>query len=178
MEWFIKEEATEEQKKNTFTKIKSRAEVRLRNLCGSRHVASGIWAVGLPGVRLTSPFATEKQATVGIQRVTENVLHWPEMLALGIQDHKLTRGYQTAKRRSGLSKGQHGLTATELEERKARRQLRHAKFLARQWHAGHVTYKSCSKYQWQLLCQLWDGSLQSRAPPPQERPSIPNFSEV
>ena len=47
---FIHNEATDEQRAQSWTKNKSKAETVLRRLCGSTMMAKIIWEVGLPDI--------------------------------------------------------------------------------------------------------------------------------
>ena len=127
---FIHNEAYGTQRAQSYTKNKSRAEVRLRRLCGSVLMAKAIWAVGLPNIpeamfakeRMLDTLvpATEQQPQLGpdvlesIATATEWILTWLDMLANSIQSHKATPAYQEHARKSGTQKNQSGLTATEL----------------------------------------------------------------
>ena len=127
---FIHNEAYGTQRAQSYTKNKSRAEVRLRRLCGSVLMAKAIWAVGLPNIpeamfakeRMFDTLvpATEQQPQLGpdvlesIATATEWILTWLDMLANSIQSHKATPAYQEHARKSGTQKNQSGLTATEL----------------------------------------------------------------
>ena len=127
---FIHNEAYGIQRAQSYTKNKSRAEARLRRLCGSVLMAKAIWAVGLPNIpeamfaqeRMLDTLmpATEQQPRLGqdvlesIATATEWILTWLDMLANSIQSHKATPAYQEHARKSGTQKNQSGLTATEL----------------------------------------------------------------
>jgi hypothetical protein len=149
---------------------KSCVESKLRRESGSRLVAYAIWEIGLP--RLPS-FATEqrgkqlsKQALEAVPEGIHNVLNWLDLLANALSQHKVTPEYQTALRKSGVTHGQSGLTAAELETRKTIRKakfdLHAAKKLARQWDDGELTYQNWQRWQEKLLRAFWDGSLQRR----------------
>ena len=127
---FIHNEAYGIQRAQSYTKNKSRAEARLRRLCGSVLMAKAIWAVGLPNIpeamfakeRMLDTLvpATEQQPQLepdvleSIATATEWILTWLDMLANSIQSHKATPAYQEHARKSGTQKNQSGLTATEL----------------------------------------------------------------
>ena len=127
---FIHNEAYGIQRAQSYTKNKSRAEARLRRLCGSVLMAKAIWAVGLPNIpeamfakeRMLATLvpATEQQPRLGpdvlesIATATEWIMTWLNMLANSIQSHKATTVYQEHARKSGTQKNQSGLTATEL----------------------------------------------------------------
>jgi len=131
---FIRNEANNTQRAESWNKNKSKAEARLCRLCGSTMMAKVIWQVDLPNVP-DAVFATEKvlaelvPATEQQQRLgrdvldsiataTEVILKWLNTLATTIQSHKATPTYQEHARRSGTQKNQSGLTATELEVKK------------------------------------------------------------
>ena len=134
---FIRNEANDTQRAESWNKNKSRAEARLRRLCGSAMMAKVIWQVGLPNVpeavfatetvlAMLVP-ATEQQQRLGQYRIdsiataTGVILTWLNMLATSIQSHKATPSYQEHTRRSGTQKNQSGLTATELEVKKEKK---------------------------------------------------------
>ena len=141
---FIRNEADDTQRAESWNKNKSRAEVRLRRLCGSAMMAKVIWQVGLPNVpeavfatetvlAMLVP-ATEQQQRLGQYRIdsiataTGVILTWLNMLATSIQLHKATSSYQEHARRSGTQKNQSGLTATELEVKKEKKREAHLKY--------------------------------------------------
>ena len=141
---FIRNEADDTQKAGSWNKNKSRAEARLRRLCGSAMMAKVIWQVGLPNVpeavfatetvlAMLVP-ATEQQQRLGQYRIdsiataTGVILTWLNMLATSIQSHKATPSYQEHTRRSGTQKNQSGLTATELEVKKEKKREAHLKY--------------------------------------------------
>ncbi len=159
-----------EQLGRPWTYYKSCAESKLRRDSGSKLVAYAIWEIGLP--RLPS-FATEqrdkqlsKQALEAVPEAIHNVLNWLDLLAYALSQHKATPEYETALRKSGVTHGQSGLTATELETRKAIRkaklQLQTARKLDRQWNNRELTDQSWQRWQEKLLHAYWDGSLQRR----------------
>ena len=57
-------------------------------------------------------------------------------------------------------------TATELQAkkaiRKAKLELHTAKKLAEKWDARQITYKTSRLWEWKLLQEFWDGSLEQR----------------
>ena len=141
---FIRNEADDTQKAESWNKNKSRAEARLRKLCGSAMMAKVIWQVGLPNVpeavfatetvlAMLVP-ATEQQQRLGQYRIdsiataTGVILTWLNMLATSIQSHKATPSYQEHTRRSGTQKNQSGLTATELEVKKEKKREARLKY--------------------------------------------------
>ena len=146
------------------------AESKLNRDSGSRFVAYAIWEIGLP--RLPS-FATEqrdkqlsKQALEAVPGAIHNVLKWLDLLATALKQHRTTPEYQTALRKSGVTHGQSGLTATEHETRtatrKAKSDLQNAKKLAMQWDNRTLTFQNWKPWQEKLLDAYWDGSLQRR----------------
>ena len=72
--------------------------------------------------------------------------------------------YETERRKSGTTKGESGLTATEQKAKQnllqARGDLRAARALQRKWVTREITFNTASARQWQLLEALWDGSLE------------------
>ena len=138
---FIHYEADALQKAQTWNKNKSRAEARLRRLCGSVPMAKAIWQVGLPNIPeavfpIDRVLATEQQRRLGhdtldsIAAATEWIMKWLHMIAQAIQSHKAKPGYQEHARKSGIQKNQSGLTATELrmkEEKKHEAQRKYGR---------------------------------------------------
>jgi hypothetical protein len=141
---FIHNEADDTQRAESWNKNKSRAEARLRRLCGSVLMAKAIWQVGLPNVpeamfateralAMLVP-ATEQQRRLGrdlldsIAAATEWILTWLNMLAKSIQSHKATPVYQEHARKSGTQKNQSGLTATELRVKEEKKREAHQKY--------------------------------------------------
>ena len=159
-----------EQPGQKWTSFKSCAESKLKRDCGSTFVANAIWEIGPP--RLPS-FATEqrgpqlsKQALEAVPEAIQNVLNWLDLLAYALSHHKAAPEYETALRTSGVTHGQSGLTATELQTRTAIRkatfQLQTAKKLARQWENRELTHQNLQRWQEKLLRAYSDGSLQRR----------------
>jgi hypothetical protein len=145
-------------------------ESKLRRIAGSRCVAHAIWEIGLP--RLPS-FVTEqrgkhlsKQSLDAVPEAIHNVLKWLDILAYALSQHRATPEYQTAVRKSGVTHGKSGLTATEHETRtatyKAKDELRIAKKLAMQWDNRALTSQNMKPWQEKLLHDYWNGSLQRR----------------
>ena len=141
---FIRNEANNTQRAESWNKNKSKAEARLRRLCGSTMMAKVIWQVDLPNfpdaVFATQKVlaelvpATEQQQRLGrdviesITTATEVILKWLNTLATTIQSHKATPIYQEHARRSGTQKNQSGLTATELEVKKEKKREAYLKY--------------------------------------------------
>ena len=101
-----------------------------------------------------------------VPEAIHNVLNWLDLLASALSQHRATPEYQTALRKSGVTRRQSGLTATEQETRTATRKakfdLQTAKKLAGQWNNGTLTYLNWQLWQATLLHAYWDGSLQRR----------------
>ena len=159
-----------EQLNKPWKYYKSCAESKMRRQAGHTFVANAIWAIGLP--RLPS-FATEQRdkqlSSQDLQSVPEaihSVLNWFDRLASTLQRHHTTKEYQEALRKSGVTHGVSGLTATEQETRtairKTRFDIRTAKNLEKQWNDYTLTYHNWHRWQENLLRAYWDGSLQRR----------------
>ena len=139
IEDFILNEATIQQKMQSKSKNKSRAEARLCRHCGTVMMAKQIWQVGLPNIAEASSaiktqillrtlsLDTEQQRPLeqdvrdSITTATETILNWLSRLANSIQDHKATPAYKEHARKSGTQKNKSGLTQMELsvkEEKK------------------------------------------------------------
>ena len=140
----------------------------MRREAGHTFVANAIWAIGLP--RLPS-FATERrdeqlsaQDLEAVPEAIHNVLNWLDCIASSLKQHKTTKEYQDALRKSGVAHGESGLTATEHETRtatrKAKLDMRTARQLAARWDAGWLTFRNWYRWQEKLLNAFWDGSLQ------------------
>ena len=137
---FIRNEADDTQRAQSWTKNKSRAEARLRRLCGSAMMAKVIWQVGLPNIS-EAGFAmfkvlpaTEQQRPLkqdvrdSIATATETILTWLSMLANSIQEHKATPTYQEHARKSGTEKNKSGLTEIELRNKQEKRHVARLKY--------------------------------------------------
>jgi hypothetical protein len=159
-----------EQLGRKWTYYKNCAESALRRETGSKHVAYAIWEIGLPRL---PPFATEQRGEQLSERELEavpeaihNVLNWLDVLAQALSHHKSTSEYQTALRKSGVTHGVSGLTATELQAkqlvRRARFDMRIAKDLADRWQKGELTDDNCKKWQRAFLDDYWNGTLRQR----------------
>ena len=115
----------------------------MRREAGHIFVANAIWAIGLP--RLPS-FATKghdeqlsAQELEDVPEAIHSVLNWLDRIASSLSQHRKTPEYQAALRKSGVTHGESGLTATELETRTATRKakfdMRTARILDEQWRA-------------------------------------------
>ena len=113
---FTRNEADDTQRAQPWNKNKSRAEARLRRLCGSATMAKVIWQVGLPNIS-EAGFAMEKVLPATEQQrplkqdvqdliatATETILNWLSMLANSIHEHKATPTYLEHARKSGTQK--------------------------------------------------------------------------
>ena len=133
-------EATEDQNAQPWNNHKSRAEVVLHRLCGSKKMAMLIWQIGLPDIAeaefAISQFllATEQQRALpqdvreSIETSTRTILTWVSTLANSIHDHKATRDYQEHARKSGTQKHKSGLNQTELREKKEQNRAARLKY--------------------------------------------------
>ena len=170
---FIENEADDEQRQQSWTKNKSKAEAVLRRLCGSAMMAKVIWRVDLPNISEALP-ATEQQQP-SIATATETILNWLSHVANAVHEHKATPAYQEHARKSGTQKNRSGLTDIESaaradKKRAARQKYRRQPSTAsgsdtrqmpaqRQWRAdtwqaparwqGHSsTWQTTAQWQW------------------------------
>ena len=78
--------------------------------------------------------------------------------------HKQTRGYNTARQRSGTTHGESGLTDEQKAQRsqleEAKSQLAQGKKLAATWERWEVKWDTMSWQRRELLPSYWDGSLE------------------
>ena len=147
--------------------MRSCAEAKARNECGSRFIVFAIWHIGLPQVPcLALPASTTELAIEQRQQIEEasiKILHWLDLIAASIIAHRNTPSYDDAKRRAGSSHGKSGLNEAELAVKmqlaKARNNFRIRTLLARQWDSKEVTHRSLLPGQFKLLQQYWRGSL-------------------
>ena len=174
IENFIKYEATDAQRNDKRCQLKSKAEAKLRNDCGSVMLAKLIWQVGLPNISETGIamekvlHATEQQRPLkqdvrdSIATATETILNWLSMLANSIQEHKATPTYQEHARKSGTQKNKSGLTEIELimkEEKKRAARLKYGRQPSTasgsgtwqapaqcEWHGN--TWQTPAQWQW------------------------------
>ena len=171
---FIRNEADDTQRTQSWNKNKSRAEAVLRRLCGSAMMAKVIWQVGLPNIsearcamEKVLP-ATEQQRPLkqdvrdSIATATKTILNWLGMLANSIQEHKATPTYQEHARKSGTQKNKSGLTEIELSMKEEKKRAARLKYgcqpstasgsdtwqtpARRQWHAD--TRQAPAQWQW------------------------------
>ena len=121
---FIHNEATDEQRAQSWTKNKSKAETVLRRLCGSTMMAKIIWEMNLPDIS-EAMFAmskvlpaTEQQRPLtqdvqeSIATATKTILSWLSMLADSIHEHKATLLY---KEHARLKYGRQPSTASGID---------------------------------------------------------------
>ena len=159
-----------EQLNKKWTYYKGCAETKMRRETGHTFVANSIWATGLPRL---PPFATERReqqlSAEDLEEVPQaiySVLNWLDHIASAKKQHQTTPDYKESLRKSGVAHGISGLTATELETRTAFRKAKYAMFTAKQldtqWRTGSLTQSNCYHWQWNLLCALWNGSVQRR----------------
>ena len=102
---------------------------------------------------------------VATEHVGRRFCAWLKTLLEAIRNHKMQPDTMESRRRSGDTKGQHGLTRQEVadrEERKrARRDLQHTIQLAKQVGAGREWWTLSDK-QKRWLRQYWSGHLHQR----------------
>jgi len=172
---FNRAEATAEQLSRGCTYLKSCAEAKLNRECGGRLIVFAIWEVGLPQVRAPSLATEQRDASARtlpteqlqqIERDTNKILHWLDLMANGVEAHKSTEQYARAARKAGSRHKESGLNATELEHKwqlqHAKNDLRIAKHLDRKWNRREVTYSSINQTHWRLLQEYWSGDLEAR----------------
>ena len=118
-------------------------------------------------------FATERRAEplldTDLQHVPAavvKVLNWLDLLATALGEHRATKEYAEAVRKSGVAHAQSGLTETELQTKKelrlAKLNLHTAKDLAKKWEARQITWGTVRNWEFKLLQAFWDGSLEKR----------------
>ena len=144
---FIRTEATDTQRSDTWTQNKSRAEAVLHRLSGSTMMAKLIWQLGLPNISEVLP-ATEQQRD-SIATATATILNWLSMLANLVQEHKATPTYQEHARKSGTEKNKSGLTEEELRNKQAKKHAERLKY-ARQpsTASGSNTWQASGSHTW------------------------------
>ena len=148
--------------------MRSCAEAKARNDCGSRFIVSAIWHIGLPQVRcLALPASTTELATEQRKQIEDasiKILHWLDLISASITAHRDTSQYQDAKRRAGSSHCESGLNPEELAVKiqlaTARYDFRRGKLLAERWQSKEVTFRSLPSEQFYLIQQYWNGSLE------------------
>jgi hypothetical protein len=154
------------QEGKTWAFYKSCAYVRMKNEAGHSFLANAIWAIGLPRV---PQFATEELSTTdldAVQWAIQKVLDWLDRVAVVLLNHHATKEYHEAVRKAGVAPGQSGLTATEQEtratNRRAKFDMKCAKWLAKEWESGRLTKENGHAWQLQLLDAYKNGSLEQR----------------
>ena len=172
--WYMedmKKNLRAEQQGKSYTYYKSCAEAKMKREAGHVFVANAIWAIGLP--RLPA-CATEQRHEAQLsaqdlgayQEAIHSVLEWLDRIANALLNHRTTKEYQDALRKSGVAHGRSGLSATEQETRavtrKAKYDMRIATTLAQQWDNGALTWNDCDRWQRKLLEAYWNGSLHER----------------
>ena len=159
---FIQNEANDTQREQSWNQNKSRAEARLRRLCGSVMMAKIIWQVGLPHIS-EAGFATKEvlpateQQQDSIATATETILNWLSMVANLIQEHKATPEYKEHARKSGNQKNKSGLTEIELKMKEEKKRAARLKY-GRQ----HSTASGSDRWQTLAQWQWHDGTLHAR----------------
>ena len=153
---------------NKKTNWKSCAEAKMNREAGHTFVANAIWAIGLPRLPLFATKRPDEQLSAqdleAVPEAIRNVLNWLDRIASSHSQHRQTPEYQLALRKSGVTHGESGLTAAELETRTATRKakfdMRTATALDKRWRAGSLTSSNWCPWQENLLRAFWDGSLQ------------------
>ena len=140
--YFIRYEAHDFQREQSWTRNKSRAEARLGRLCGHVLLAKAIWQVGLPNISEADSIAT----------ATKTILNWLSMVANSIQEHKATPTYQEHARKSGTLKNKSGLTETELKEKAETKRAARLRY-------GHQPSTASGTDTWQRHGQRWTNSV-------------------
>jgi hypothetical protein len=144
---FIRTEATDTQRDQTWTKNKSKAEAQLRRFSGSTMMAKLIWQLGLPNISEVLP-ATEQQRD-SIATATVTILNWLSMLANLIQEHKATPTYQEHARKSGTQKNKSGLNETELRMKEEKKRAARLKYGRQPSTAsGSNTWQASGSHTW------------------------------
>ena len=140
----------------------------MRREAGHVFIANAIWAIGLPSLpqfdtdQARSSATEQRQDTQlsaqdleALPWAIQSVLEWLDRVAVALLDHRTTPEYQEALRKSGISHGQAGLSATEQETRAANRKAKFdmhmAKQLAKEWDTGVLTMNNCNHWQFKLL---------------------------
>ena len=138
-------------------------------------VANVIWQIGLPPLpsfateqRLPRPtYPLSPEDLEAAPDAVQNVLDWPDRVATVLLNHKETQEYKEARRKSEITHGKSGLSASEQRTRKATREAkfdtRAAKYVAKYWHAHTLTRTTCSRWQWHSMCAYWNSSLQEHS---------------
>ena len=99
-----------------------------------------------------------------VPKAIDTVVKWLDRLATALMVHHTTKEYETAVRKAGHERGKTGLTEAEQETRaairRAKRDIRTAKFLAAEWETHWVM----PGLEWQknLLQDYWTGALHRR----------------
>ena len=155
------------------------AEAKMRNECGQVFIAKTIWTIGLPQLPefLTHHWpssATEQRCSTPLSAehiepilwAIQNIVDWLDRVAVAMHDRKLSPEYAEAVQRSGEAHQKSSLSATEQEIRKSNRKAKFdlvmAKRLAKRWREWDLTYKQCESWQFALLQEYWNGSLDNR----------------
>ena len=167
----FKKDLRPDQRRRKWGYYKSCTEAKMKRKAGHVFLANAIWTIGLP--QLPSS-ATEQQShdqlsAQNLQDFPEaiyNVLEWLDRIATARLEHCASLETQEAVRKSGVMKGESGLSNTEKEirrsARKARYDMRTAKNLAQQWQKGTLTNSNSYPWQRELLQDYSGGLLHAR----------------
>ena len=157
-----------DQRGKKWTYYKSCTESKMRREAGHVFIANAIWTLGLPRL---PPFATEQRppSATDLEAVPEaiqSVLEWLDRIASALMNHHATKEYEEALRKSGVTHGETGLSATEQKTRAAIRNARFdtriAKELATKLKHGTLRWDTCMPWQKELLDAYRNGSLDER----------------
>ena len=163
MDEWIKENLRADQLTRARSRQTSIFSAYLKRVYGGKYFVMALletgfdWSPSLQQVRSDPLGATE--------HVGKHFCVWLKALLEAIRNHKMQPDTMESRRRSGDTKGQHGLTPQEVADReernRARRNLHETIQLAKQVSAGRGWWTLSEEEKWWLQ-PYWDGHLARR----------------
>lgn len=118
-EWFA-ENLSDEQQRLKHSKKTSIWNAFVKREGGTKHFVMAVWQTGLSWLPPLEMLNGDRSGA--LEHVATHFAQWTRQLARSVAHHKRNPRTEEAIRRSGSSRGRHGLTPEDLENRENRRQ--------------------------------------------------------
>ena len=125
--WF-EEHLTPTQKRCKWAQKTSIWNAFIKREAGTKHFVMAVWQTGVPWA--PPPELLNSNLTGALEHVATHFAQWTRQLARSVVHHKKNPYTKEAIRRSGSSRGRHGLTAEELHNREHKRRATRDYYLA------------------------------------------------
>ena len=125
-EW-CRENLTDRQRRKSWSKKTSIFNVHLHQNFGGKHFVMALWQTGVTWA--PSPVLTNMNRDGAAEHVARQLVRWIRQVMHAIESHKNAPATVVARTRSGPSKGKHGLTDEEENDRREREEARRNYFM-------------------------------------------------